>query len=99
MESSFLNLCVENNVIPKFIQFRVTNKELWNFTAYKKCLNKLSQQEVINNKRRHRLPEKALKSVKDELLLSISLFDYNYVCNLFLVKNDKFLRSHQKIHS
>ena len=37
--------------------------------------------------------------MKDELLLSINLFDYNCVSNFFLVKNDKSLRSHQKIHS
>ena len=42
--------------------------------------------------------EKDLKSVKDELLLSMNLFDYNHVCNLFPVKNDKSLRSHQKLH-
>ena len=37
--------------------------------------------------------------MKDELLLSINLFDYDHVCNLFLVKTDKSLRSHQKMHS
>ena len=42
---------------------------------------------------------KNLKSVKDELLLSKNLFDYNHVCNLFLVKNDKSLPSHQKKQS
>ena len=94
----FLNLCVENNVIPKFIQFRVANKELRNCVAYRKCVNKLLQQEIINKKQRYRFLEKSIKSVKDELLLSINLFDYIRVCNLFLVKNDKSLRSHQKIH-
>ena len=29
----------------------------------------------------------------------MNLFDYNHVCNLFLVKNYKYLCSHQKIHS
>ena len=95
----FLNLCVENNVIPKFIQFRVANKELQNSVACRKSLNKLLQQEVINKKQRYRLLEKDLKSVKDELILHINLFGYNHVCNLFLVKNDKPFRSHQKIHS
>ena len=83
----------------KFIQCRVANKELWNTVAYRKCLNKFLQQEVINKKRRYRLPEKDLKSMKEELLLIINLFDYNHVCNPFLVKDDKSLRSHQKIHS
>ena len=36
---------------------------------------------------------------KKKLLLGIHLFDYNHVCNLFVVKNDKSLCSHQKIHS
>ena len=92
LDLEFLNLCVENK-----IQFRVANKELWNSLAYRKCLNKLLQQGVINKKRRYRLLEKDLKSVKDELLLSINLFDYNHVYNIFLVKNDKSLRSHQML--
>ena len=99
LDLEFLNLCVENNVIPKFIQFLVANKELRNSVPYKKCLNKLLQQEVIIKKQRYRLLEKDLKLVKDELLLSINLFDYNHVCNLFPVKNGKSSRSHQKIHS
>ena len=99
LELEFLNLCVENNVIPKFIQFRVANKEFRNSVACRKCLKKLLQQEVINKKQRYWLLEKDLKSVKDELLLSINLFDYNYVCNIFLVRNDNFLRFHQKMHS
>ena len=47
----------------------------------------------------YRLLEKDLKSVKDQLFLSINLLDYNQVCNLFLVKNEKSLRSHQKVLS
>ena len=32
-------------------------------------------------------------------MLSVNLFDYDHVWNFFLVKNDKSLLSHQKIHS
>ena len=46
----FLNLFVENKVIPKFIQFRVANKELRNSVAYRKCLNKLLKQEVTGER-------------------------------------------------
>ena len=96
LDLEFLNLCVENKKIPKFIQFHVANKELRYSIACRKYLNELLQQEVNNKKRRYRLLEKDLKSVKDELLLSINLFDYNHVCNRFLVKNDKsFPKSHK----
>ena len=87
LDLEFLNLCVENNVIPKFIKFRVGNKKLQNSLTYRKCLNELLQEKVFSKKRRYRLLEKDLKSVKDKLFLSINLFDYNHVCNLFLVKN------------
>ena len=50
LDLEFLYLCVENKVIPKFIQFRVANKELRNSVAYRKRLNKPLQQEVINKK-------------------------------------------------
>ena len=43
-------------------------------------------------KRRYRLLEKDVKSVKSELLLSINMFNYNHIFNLFLVKNDNALR-------
>ena len=99
IDLEFFNLCVENNTIPKFIQFRVANKKLRNSVAYRECLNKLLQQEFINKKQRYRLLEGNLKSVKDKLLLSVNLFGYNYVCKLFPGKNGISLRSHQKIHS
>ena len=50
-------------------------------------------------KKRYRFLENDLKSVKDEMLLSINLLDYDHVCSLFLVKNEKSLRFRQKIHS
>ena len=50
-------------------------------------------------KKRYRFLENDLKSVKDEMLFSINLFDYNHVCSLFLVKNEKSLRFRHKIHS
>ena len=99
LDLEFLNLCVESNIIPKFIQFRVANKELLNSVAYRKCLNKPFQKEIIKEKRRHRQLKKDLKSVKDVLLLSINFLDCSHVWNLFLVKNEKYFRSHQKINS
>ena len=86
-------------LLTKFIQLHVANTALRNSVVYRNCLNKLLQQEVISKKQRYRLLEKHLNSVKDDLLLSINLFDYNHVCNYLLIKNYKFLRSHQKIYS
>ena len=41
----FLNTCLKNNIIPKFVQFRVSNKDLRNSTAYRQRQIKLLKQE------------------------------------------------------
>ena len=81
----FLNQCVENNVIPKFIQFHLADKELRNTEDYRKCLIKLLQKEVINKKRRFSLLANDLKSAKDELLLRINLFITTFVIFFYSV--------------
>ena len=79
--------------------FCVANKDLQHSSTYKKCLKKLLQQEVINKRKRFKVLEKELKSIKERLLLNLNVFDFNHVCNLFLVKNDKSLSYHQGIHN
>ena len=48
---NFLNTCDKNKIIPKFFQFRVSNKNLRNSTAYRQCQIKLLKEEISNKKR------------------------------------------------
>ena len=45
LDIDFLNTCLKNNIIPKFVQFRVSNKDLRNSTAYRQCQIKLLKEE------------------------------------------------------
>ena len=45
LDIDFLNTCFKNNIIPKFVQFRVSNKDLRNSTAYTQCQIELLNQE------------------------------------------------------
>ena len=45
LDIDFLNTCLKNNIIPKFVQFRVSNKDLRNSTAYRQCQIELLNQE------------------------------------------------------
>ena len=52
LDIDFLNTCLKNKIIPKFVQFLVSNKDLRNSTAYRQCqisyLNKryLTRKEI-----------------------------------------------------
>ena len=51
LDIDFLNTCLKNNVIPKFVQFCVFKKDLRISTAYRHCQIKLLKQEISNKKR------------------------------------------------
>ena len=93
----FLDNCIRNDVVPKFVQFRDANKDLRNSSTYRQCLTKLLKQEISNKKRCPRLLKKDLQSARNELMCKLEWINFNHVCNLFLLGNDKALRKHQKI--
>ena len=99
LDLDFLDNCLKNNIIPKFVQFRVSNNGLRHSSTYKQCQIKLIQQEVSNKKRRLRTLKRDLSSVRHELSLKLSFIDLNHVCNLFLIGNDKAISKHQKIQN
>ena len=74
LDIDFLNTCLKSNIIPKFVQFRVSNKDLRNSTAYRQCQIKLLKQE-ISNKRNLRTLRRDLTSVRNERSLKLSFND------------------------
>ena len=52
LDIDFLNTCLKSNILPKFVQFRVSNKDLRNSTAYRQCQIKLFKQEISNKKKK-----------------------------------------------
>ena len=99
LDIDFLNTCLKNDIIPKFVQFRVSNKDLRNSTAYRQCQIKLLKQEISNKKRNLRTLRRDLTSVRNELSLKLSFIDLNHVCNLFLIGNDKAILKHKQIQN
>ena len=96
LDIDFLNTCLKNNIIPKFVQFLVSNKDLRNSTAYRQYQIKLLKQEISNKKRNLRTLRRDLTSVRNELSLKLSFIDLNHVYHLFLIGNDKAILKHSK---
>ena len=73
LDIDFLNTCLKNKIILKFFQFRVSNKDLRNSTAYRQCQIKLLKQEISNKKINLRTLRRDLTSVRNELSLKLIL--------------------------
>ena len=67
----FLDNYIRNNGAPKFVQFRVANKDLRNSPNYRQCQTELLKQEISNKKRRARLLKKGLLSARNDLMCKL----------------------------
>ena len=87
----FLETCLENKIIPKFLNFRVSNLHLKTSRAYHYCQMKLLREEISVKKSKVKAFKKdfVLKRKSRETLRIIGLNPYM----LFLNKNDRKLKS------
>ena len=88
----FLETCLENKIIPKFLNFRVSNLHLKTSRAYHSCQMKLLREEISVKKSKVKAFKKdfiVLKRKSRETLRIIGLNPYM----LFLNKNDRKLKS------
>ena len=93
----FLLECKKNNLIPKFLQFKLANRHLHNSVVYKKCQIKLLEEEIRAKRKRINILEKDTKRIKEELQGTVSCLDFSYICSLILVANDKSILHHGNI--
>ena len=97
LDLRFLLECKENNLILKFLQFKLANRHLHNSVVYKKCHIKLLEEEIRAKQKRINILEKDTKRIKEELQGTLSCLDFSYICSLFLVANDKSVLHHENI--
>ena len=95
----FLEACLVNQVIPKFLNFCVRNFGLKTSRAYHASQLKLLQEEISIKQSKMKTLEKNFNTRKRKLRETLGIIDYTHVCCLFLNKNEKKLKNQQDIHS
>ena len=94
-----LQSCKKENLIPKFSQFKVANKQLESSEAYFSCQRRLLNQEIsIKYKTIWTLYNK-VTSMKNSLHNEMSLAYYVHVVTKFLALNDKNISKTRKNQS
>ena len=86
LDVEFLNICLSNKLIPKFVRFKVTNAALKCSKAYRECQLKLLKQELTSKKSARRTINTQLKKLKDELVRKMSLVDFTHIISHFVGK-------------
>ena len=89
LDLDFLISCRKNSVFPKFLLFKVSNKQLRASKAYISCQKRVLNQEINNKQKAAKSIQQKVTEVKNSLNCKMSYIDYVHVCNTFLVSNNK----------
>ena len=84
LDLEFLEICADNMLIPKFLNFKVTNSSLRDSKAYRDCQLRLLKQEIQNKKSQHKIREKELKTLQNELVRTLYRLLIIVISSLYL---------------
>ena len=89
LDLDFLISCRKSSVSPKFLQFKVSDKQLGASKAYISCQKRSLNQKINNEQKPVQSLQQKVIEVKISLNYKMSCIDYFHVCNTFLVSNNK----------
>ena len=89
VDITFLEVCIEEDLIPNFVQFRTANSRLRDTQSYNTCQKLLLTQELSDKKAKLEEDTRNFIELKKELSSVVSSLDFLYVTSLFLEKNTR----------
>ena len=93
----FLSTCKKRSVIPRFLWFKVANRTLRTFGAYRQCQNKLLQDEINAKQARIRVLSAQVTTSHSNLASLVSNMDFIHLKHVSDRENSKKLCQHQRV--
>ena len=93
----FLERCLHHDLIPKFLWFKLSHRNLRNSSTYLECQRKLLKEEMNENNSNIRPLNKKFESCQSDLKGIVSYIDFTHVSCLFLANNDRNLEKAKEV--
>ena len=97
LDLEFLQTCKKNNVILKFLRFKLANRQLPSSHACNICQKWLLNEEIPNKHRTVRTLAFRLTSLINELKSGLNIIDFVHITTVFLTSNNKNILKVRKI--
>lgn len=92
LDIDFLNNCVNHDLIPKFVQFKVANRGLRTSKVYRQCQQDLVREERTVKKRQLNTLQRKLDQLTQQIRVTVKNIDFIRISSKFLVLNDRKVR-------
>ena len=96
LDIEFLETCLKNGLMSKFLNFKVANSTLRSSKSYKEYQLKLLRQELFNKKSKCRSENNEFKVLRNEILSILSVVDFTHLITVFTNSNHEILRKVQE---
>ncbi|XP_057298506.1 uncharacterized protein LOC130629365 [Hydractinia symbiolongicarpus] len=96
LDLEFLETCSHHGLTPRFLQFKLSNKDLRSSDAYRQCQNRLLNEEIYIKKSTIRTLENQFNVHRNSLRASLSYLDFTHITCLFLARNDRILAANDE---
>ena len=90
----FLNVCLENELTPKFLNFKLYRKDLRNTSQFQQ---KLLDNELFDKTKKLKKLRSDFKNCIDQLKSLVSFLDFSHLLNFIRNVNDKKIKKIKKI--
>ena len=82
LDLHLLKLCKDQNVIPKFLRFKVANATLRTSLTYKRCQKKSLREEIYNKKLLVSQLDRDSKLLYKNVKSALNIIDFHHVLNI-----------------
>ena len=89
VDIKFLNSCLENDLCPTFLRYKMSSKRLQNSESYKRSQRMFLQEEVTFKTVEKEKIIRKIRKVKDDLRSVISFIDWTHISNKFIESNKR----------
>ena len=99
LDIQFLETCLNNDLCPTFVRYKMSNKRLQNSEAYVQSQRLFLHEEIMfKNVEKEKISSKLRKIISD-LRTVINLIDWKHINNKFMESNIKACRKVEQIQS
>ena len=96
MDLNFLLFCKQKSLVPKFLQFKLANRNLHDSKVYRECQLTLLNAEINQKKSIIDNHHVNFIKLKEHIKDHVNFIDYIHVTTLFLTSNDRSLEECRK---
>ena len=97
LDLKFLQTCRKNNVIPKFLRFKLGNRQLSLSHVYNICQKRLLYEEISNKHKLVRRLAFNLTSLRNDLKCVLNITDFVHITKVFLTNNNNNILKVRKV--